>query len=244
MGFYSLRFSRRFAVPTLVFCGATLYMYVELESATALSVFGLLTILIALLFARSFCRSGQKSYPSGLLPIGASLLFCAAIILFLSSDFLLNLFYDIFGKSASLQERVTIWERAIDYFSKAPLWGMGLSTTITDILRLTYNHTHNIILQVLYQGGIVSFIFLVAACAQCIKIGRRDRTPEAFLLACTVSLTIIAGTFDFYYHFTPQFFPLAMYGYLSSASLQTKSEVSDVRATNNITSITADGRWR
>lgn len=236
-------------IPTLVFCIATLYMYVDLESATALSIFLVFTALfiVIILLSSTFWGSKIRCLSASWSLIGAAFCFCIAIILFLSSDSLMELFYSLFGKSGSLQERVTIWSRAIGWFLKSPIFGMGVSSSVTDIWRLTYNHAHNLILQVLYQGGLVSLLFLIAAIVSCVKIGSHDHRPEAFLLACTVALTIVAGTFDFYFHFSPQFFPLLLYGSLSSPSLKIEKaehEDDDEGLPAGYRLYSRDGRWR
>ena len=67
----------------------------------------------------------------------------------------------ILRKSATLSRRILIWERSIQYILKSPLIGYGNEPMSTSISKLLVNHTHNLLLETLYRGGIIGLLLFV-----------------------------------------------------------------------------------
>lgn len=216
--YYAMTYNHKFSLMAWLFTAITLYMYIDLKSTAAMVSFGLFSLfaLIIVICQKKWgCR--KMRLPSFPLMLLLGVIFNLFIIGFLSSDLLLGLFNDFFGKSSSLLERIEIWSKALGYYSNNPIFGVGLSLPETDIARITYNHTHNILLQIVYQGGAVSLLLFFAGCFFCYKgRGAEESHPASIYLIISIFALFIAGTFDFYFHYTPLFFPLFAYGCLDS----------------------------
>ena len=67
---------------------------------------------------------------------------------------------------SSNNNRLDIWKYSIKMFIHNPIYGLGAGTdNIHTILRDEYgldrSHTHNLFLQVIVEGGVIGFVFLV-----------------------------------------------------------------------------------
>ena len=67
----------------------------------------------------------------------------------------------VLGKDLSLSNRTLLWTYSLQDISQSPFFGYGVQTSTTfGLVRYApaYNHCHNAILTLLYQGGLVSLI--------------------------------------------------------------------------------------
>lgn len=65
---------------------------------------------------------------------------------------------DLLGKMVSLLSRMDIWEQTLVYIRKSPLIGYGVQATATRVAEYhsTWKiHAHNMLLELLYQGGFI-----------------------------------------------------------------------------------------
>lgn len=91
-----------------------------------------------------------------------------AFFLFIMVLKLQNLFRwlidDILGKWDSLLVRMKLWERVRRQIWEAPLFGHGIVDGTVRELRNGFNwamHAHNLLLEILYQGGVVNLVLWV-----------------------------------------------------------------------------------
>lgn len=111
--------------------------------------------------------------------------------------------YLYFGKGQSIGARLRIWEKAIECIISHPIVGNGWNYESVAVLRLTSSHTHNILLEFLYCGGliaVVTFIFSINYLQkQLNKAGNaiyKDKSMRVVLFS--VVPFVLAATFDFY----------------------------------------------
>lgn len=105
---------------------------------------------------------------------------------------------DVLGKMGSLIFRIMIWDYAIQLFIKSPLIGYGMQDIYvrTTELRSPHGvHAHNMVLELLYQGGIIGFVlFILIVVVAGKKLMKYRNTQEskiistAFLGWCVASL--------------------------------------------------------
>lgn len=72
---------------------------------------------------------------------------------------------NILGKWRSLESRITFWERTIKLISKSPVWGHGVQSQLVRITEMHLNHgihAHNMLLEILYQGGMIGLGLWIA----------------------------------------------------------------------------------
>lgn len=98
-------------------------------------------------------------------------------------------------KSATLSGRTRIWDRSIEWISKSPLIGYGQETLEASVEKLGINHTHNIMLETLFRGGIIAAVLFILFL---LCLGNRSKKVNssiynflmaaifAFLLMCSI----------------------------------------------------------
>lgn len=72
---------------------------------------------------------------------------------------------NILKKTSSYLTRARLWDKTFYFFLQSPLIGYGVQTSSSRIAqyRLPYGiHAHNMLLELLYQGGIIGFILWIA----------------------------------------------------------------------------------
>jgi O-antigen ligase len=78
----------------------------------------------------------------------------------------------VLGKGDSIIGRIKLWEKVISYIRNSLIIGYGLETGVVRELKTGMNwasHAHNLILEILYQGGLVYFILFVVLIDLCGK---------------------------------------------------------------------------
>ena len=72
---------------------------------------------------------------------------------------------NILGKWRSLESRITYWERTVKLISKSPVLGHGVQSQLVRITEIHLNHgvhSHNMLLEILYQGGMIGLGLWIA----------------------------------------------------------------------------------
>ena len=76
------------------------------------------------------------------------------------------------NRDATFSGRTVIWERVMELISKSPIIGCGVQANDTVAYQLGYRwvpHAHNLILQILYQGGFAALFVYVVMINLCLK---------------------------------------------------------------------------
>lgn len=104
----------------------------------------------------------------------------------------------VLGKWSSFMGRMAIWDITMEKISQAPLFGYGFVDRFVRQKELNVyygNHAHNLLLELLYQGGIVNLLFFAGVVFLVgWRVYRHRKTTEsklitvAFLGWCMVSL--------------------------------------------------------
>ena len=85
------------------------------------------------------------------------------LVVFRIQDLFKYLIVDVLGEDLTLDGRTYIWDEALFYISKNPLWGYGQNSGIT--LLTDYNmSTHNQLLGWAFRYGIVGLVVMLALC--------------------------------------------------------------------------------
>lgn len=100
-----------------------------------------------------------------------------------------RLMQTVFGKGGNFLDRVIMW-RGVLYkvFAEHPLAGIGAQTKMFMSYFMRYNHAHNLMMTVLYQGGIVGeLLFWVAMYVGCDGLmGYRSEALAKIILSVIV----------------------------------------------------------
>ena len=201
---YAWRYSKKMAPVVAVATALTVIMYVDLWSAAALVSMIAFGVLVLALLAWRKCRGdrGRSDAVRILSPVLAAVLgltVLTVVVLFASTDVMQQLIAKL-GKVGAVYARIIIWENSLDFFGEKPICGMGLQDGATVIEQLTYDHSHNLLIQMLYQGGLLSAILFAAWLLACTARSglRGSSSTEAALLAGALFLYLLASAMDWY----------------------------------------------
>ncbi len=108
------------------------------------------------------------------------------------------LLVDILGKMGSLTSRIMMWERTLKLIGRSPIIGYGMQNVYTRAAELHYAHgvhAHNMLLEQLYQGGVIGLmlwvIVIIVSGRKLIKYGYTMESKiisTAFLGWCVATL--------------------------------------------------------
>lgn len=209
--------SKKAVVVCIVFSLITLLMYLSLSAITAVVVVGLSLFAIMLVLQKRYAFAMRLSYYQVLF----FTIVIAVLVIFVVTSGIASSLIPNQEKSASIGERTKIWSAALDLFMSNPVLGMGLNASGTSVSYLSYDHVHNVFLQILYQGGffsLISFLFCLAlgvfkSPVQRINILSNKQRRLEFLFAGYLGLWMLAAMLDFEIRLFPQYFPIILYSY-------------------------------
>lgn len=187
---YGIKYSRRAYLPLVALTLCTLYMYVRESAATVTTALFIFLVLSFLLLG----FSKKKGTPGALyfFVVAAGMVFCVAIVLLVTSG-LGESAAAFFQKSSTFSGREVIWSRSLDAISRHPLFGVGVDDSAVTVQLIGHTHCHNIVVQVLYSGGLAAFLFLIVALISCRPLsGRRGKALRLERSFCVVCAGILA----------------------------------------------------
>lgn len=170
LGYYNTY--TRYFVPALMFAwlykektGKRLRVYF-LATAIVVTVFKvwsggeimlLLSMFLVYLFFKN--RTGLFNYYSYWI---LQIVFLVGVLVFRVQNLFRWFIDDFLGKWGSLTSRISLWEKTLQFFLKFPIMGHGIQDSFT-VRRSEYGsiagaHAHNLLLELLYRGGIIGII--------------------------------------------------------------------------------------
>lgn len=130
---------------------------------------------------------------------------CIFVIFIIVSIFLLNnknfdLFkpiFALFGKNVTLTGRLTIWNLTENFILKQPIIGYGVESIDVVSQKIIGGHSHNIILWVLYQGGLLCLlIHVIYLWNIIIKLKNHWNNYFACILGILLLVLLLSWQFD------------------------------------------------
>lgn len=107
-------------------------------------------------------------------------------------------------KSANLSGRVGIWNKAIRWIQTSKLIGFGNEAKAYSEYKLGINHTHNLLLETMYRGGLIGIVILLV---MLFALGMRGKKVESQplykFLAYSMTLFILFCSFEFAFYRYP-----------------------------------------
>lgn len=137
-----------------------------------------------------------------------TLLFYIAIISFVGSDLCYTI-AGFFGKDGTFTGRDVIWRKSIMYILQNPIFGNGLETEAVRYAKIMMGQCHNILLEIVYDGGLVGLILFTIAILQ-FKPKARSSFSSNLFCSCLFCYAIAAG-FDAKLGFP---YPLAIFYFM------------------------------
>lgn len=216
---YGIRYSSRryflYGMTVLILSWAFAFW---LNTVTALIAYSL--ILLLLLFASVVFiikkRMNVKTYPIILsqrrFAAGIGILFAlTAVFVLLVVSGSLGHIAEMLGKDPTFSGRTEIWQKSIDNIYSHVLFGRGREGFEITRQVIGQSHCHNILLELFYTGGVVSFALFFAGVCACVS--RRtlywedaERTQCYVLVLIFIIAIFISANLDWYPAIQVQFF--------------------------------------
>lgn len=195
-GYCAIVYDKRMKAAFTAIFVCLLIMYIKDVTVTAL--IALLVFVVSwLLFYQAFRPRERISKNLYTLSVSLGLLFCIAIVLFLLGGQATGI-ADLLGKDASFSGREGIWTKSVESILEYPIFGTGVSSSAATAVILGQSHCHNMVLELLFNGGIITFLCYLVALFTCRPKGGKyisGKTGKSFCLICAAVLAyfIVSG---------------------------------------------------
>ena len=190
-----------------------LLAYIHTASVTAIVVIA--AILLGFLFYRNKII---KRMMCSVAPELTFLTILLSVLVINKIPELSSFFEQAFNKTATISGRTTLWNIATERILRRPIIGYGFETSELRMHVFGISHVHNILLQVLYNGGLIMLATLIAFYRKLMKF---RKTEIAIIIRMYLLLYAIAAVFDFYLDQYISIMPIAI---LMIDTLNSKSE--------------------
>ncbi len=215
---YKKKLSKLF-YGTYIFIAAA---FVYVRSATAILCFAAGAVIILLVNERDFVLKlfSFVNYRLGLFAVVA---FFVLIVWLRRQDIFEFLIVGVLGKSMTLTRRTQIWDFALREIVQRPLFGTGLQTDAYNFALFRVNHVHNVIMELLYEGGFVTLIlFIGGVVGYCRELARLKNQKILFVLSGGVIVYLLCACLDFYPHI---FLPYSLFLLCENAHVLSSREI-------------------
>lgn len=210
--YYCVRFSKKSFKYCFLYEAFVLFMYISKSATSAEVIFALFFVGSTYYFYKITSRKKIRiniEYKKAWIAV---LIFHIVVLTIVGSD----LAYQIagyFGKNGSFTGRDVIWQRAIEYISESPVFGYGMEDVLYKTMKLVFPHCHNILLEILYDGGIIGFGLYVFFIICFIPKNKKSLTNNIFNLCLMCYL--IGQAFETQLSF-PYLIPIFYFNYYYS----------------------------
>lgn len=191
--YYCYNYEKKAMKVYLGYIGFILFMYISKMAATAMATFLLFVGLTWYYFNKYSKNKKVRLKLSYLNTLGIGFIFYIAIISFVGSA-LCYAIAGIFGKDGTFTGRDVIWANAVKYIKQYPIFGNGIESELVRYSKVMMGQCHNIMLEILYDGGLVGFILFGFAAYQFKP--KKNNTFSAYIFSICLFCYIIAAGFD------------------------------------------------
>ncbi|QOS67600.1 O-antigen ligase family protein [Eggerthella guodeyinii] len=221
--FYVKNFNRRVVLVFVPFAVVTVFMFVYKSSIAGMLAFASFFLIAYLSAVFSSNRRAKKRILTYRIAVISGLVISCFVIFSVGGD-IVEAVAGLFGKGADLSGRDYIWAQCLNYISKYPIIGSGVQNSADAFLRIGQTHCHNLLLQIMYTGGIVSLLFFLIGVATCSPKAKRNRDKQdspfsGQLFAAAILAFFIASSVDWSYN-NPMSFILFYFAFFCSFDLE------------------------
>ncbi len=162
---------------------------------------GILVSLFSMAFIYIFLKDWTGVF-NGYSCWGIHILFWVFVYIAQTQRWIQWLVGDVLGKWNSFLLRAYLWKRMVKLICEAPILGHGIKDSVSREIEAGFNwamHAHNMVLEILYQGGLINLFFWIVIIAVAGKVIWRKRDSiESKIIAIAwggVVYSYIGGTF-------------------------------------------------
>lgn len=195
----AISFDKRYSYRFLLMLFLSVFMVAYAGSVTS-------TIALILVILYYFCKNDRLLSKVAFIGI-------ALVIVFIFFDFVLQIskflptggltekFFILVGKDATFSGRTYIWTQTMISVLNSPLTGIGWYSGEWAELALGAVNTHNIILNILLQGGVLFLAFVIIAVVCLYKVLLQIKTQESRLVMFVSLCYLLMMQFEVYNYF-------------------------------------------
>lgn len=213
---YGISYSKKAIAAAGVLGVVALVTYFIKGAITAfvsLSVFLCLLAILWILYRLNLLRLikvSSKKEVGVILFVGVAL---AAIAVVVVTSGVFGSLATLVGKDPTFSGRAQIWERAVSQISHNPLIGFGYQDSSEIISKIGHTHCHNIILELLYTGGVPCLAAYIIFLVSCVPKRFNDKSIVVAMV-CTAGIVCleVVSWMDWYPTIPIQFLPLLLLG--------------------------------
>lgn len=196
----AISFDKRYSYRFLLMLFLSVFMVAYAGSVT--STIALILVILYYFFAKNDRLLSKVAF------IGIAL-----VIVFIFFDFVLQIskflptggltekFFILVGKDATFSGRTYIWTQTMISVLNSPLTGIGWYSGEWAELALGAVNTHNIILNILLQGGVLFLAFVIIAVVCLYKVLLQIKTQESRLVMFVSLCYLLMMQFEVYNYF-------------------------------------------
>jgi len=192
--YYEFSLKKRTMIWALLISTMIIVGYIYLWSVAAMIISAMTVVICMLFFSRRVKRKERFQRHKFLYSFNLYwiLAFVFNYLIVFQQVYLRfqNLLTQILKKSITLNGRSLIWERVMFYCAKSPVIGYGYEQRSATIAKITMSHAHNLLLEILYRGGVIGLTLFVCSL---FSIGKRLKRNRDHRLASF--LGVIIATF-------------------------------------------------
>ncbi|PFG04479.1 O-antigen ligase family protein [Bacillus sp. es.034] len=160
-----------------------------------------------------------------------SVLFMVLVVIFRMQDLFATIITDIFDKSLTFTGRTRLWDNALYYIQKSPVWGWGVENKILVGQKVgNQNGSHDYYLDILYRGG---FILLTLLVIIIVIVGKKilKNQSNRFSQIITIIITsyFIMWIFEPFYNQEALMFAVFFMGYHVDSIIKHHKNYREVR---------------
>lgn len=194
--------------------------YIYANSTTSMIVLGIFVIYVCFFWnqkGKSFIRR-EIDKLFGILTnkwiLLAIVFFAVFLIVFVHITDQFERIIIALGKTTDLTSRFPIWTKTLEMFKANPVrfvFGFGWEKELVTIRKIGINHCHNILLEILYRGGLIGFILFLNFTIKYLR--GLTNTVLGRILAIGLIIILLCSIMDFYLYRFEVFFTYVMIYY-------------------------------
>lgn len=196
----SLRYGKHFQIciggngilkpRALALIGISILSIIWVWSAT--SVAGLAVLAITLILTRMKIRLNMKQ------AIIVSIVFFFGFVILRVQDNFAFIIETVLKRNLTFSARTAIWDNALYYISRRPVFGYGVEMTSVATERFGFNTTHCKYLYTMYQGGTILVIFFLFILLYISNLVKKVRSEMAVIFIAYSWAILIQMQFESY----------------------------------------------
>lgn len=155
LAFYQIKYKKKISKSYFILYTFITIAFFYVESATSMICFVIGGIVIFLVNSRNIdvCHLKIFNYNQTLLVVFA---FALLIVVLRLQNVFESFIVDTLHKTTTLTRRTEIWDVAFVQIKNRPILGVGAQSDIYNYMLFKVSHVHNVVVEWLYEGGIIA----------------------------------------------------------------------------------------